>query len=120
MLRQHNSPLKKLKNMKVREYTNIQNYIEKKNLTKMNKTELITKKELLEIAVNDPNLNIDDLNIYKLKQMKVSELREILKITHKITCDSEIHYVNNFGHCFNCFKLLRPDYIKYKNYCLDC
>ena len=106
--------------MKVREYTNIQNYIEKKNLTKMNKTELITKKELLEIAVNDPDLNIDDLNIYKLKQMKVSELREILKITHKITCDSEIHYVNNFGHCFNCFKLLRPDYIKYKNYCLDC
>jgi hypothetical protein len=106
--------------MKLKEYTNIQDYIEKKNLTKMNKTELITKKELLEIAVNDPDSNIDDLNIYKLKQMKVSELREILKITHKITSDKEIHYVNNFGHCFNCFKLLKPDYIKYKNYCRDC
>ena len=101
--------------MKLKEYTNIQDYIEKKNLTKMNKTELITKKDLLNIIVNDPNLNIDNF-----KKMKVSELREILKITHKITCDKEIHYVNNFGHCFNCFKLLKPDYIKYKNYCLDC
>ena len=43
--------------------------------TTQNKTELVTKKELLEIAVNDPNLNIDDLNIYKLKQMKVSEYK---------------------------------------------
>ena len=87
-----------------------------------NKTELVTKKELLEIAVNDPNLNIDDLNIYKLKQMKVSELREILKITHKITADNEIHYVNNFGFCFSCFKPLKADYTSNfnKNYCLDC
>ncbi len=90
--------------------------------TTQNKTELVTKKELLEIAVNDPNLNIDDLNIYKLKQMKVSELREILKITHKITSDNETHYVNNFGFCFSCLKPLKADYTSNfnKNYCLDC
>ena len=82
---------------------------------KKNKTELITKKELLNIIVNDPNLNIDNF-----KKMKVSELREILKITHKITCDSEIHYVNNLGFCFTCFRPLKADYIKYENYCLDC
>ena len=93
--------------MKLKEYTNIQDYIEKKNLTKMNKTELITKKDLLNIIVNDPNLNIDNF-----KKMKVSELREILKITHKITCDSEIHYVNNLGFCFTCFRPLKADYIK--------
>ena len=82
-----------------------------------NKTELITKKELLSLIVNDPDLNIDNF-----KKMKVSELREILKITHKITADNEIHYVNNFGFCFSCFKPLKADYTSNfnKNYCLDC
>jgi hypothetical protein len=79
------------------------------------KTELITKKELLNIIINDPDLNIDNF-----KNMKVSELRQILKITHKITSDNEIHYVNNYGFCFSCFKILKPDYTKYENYCLDC
>ena len=82
-----------------------------------NKTELVTKKELLSLIVNDPDLNIDNF-----KKMKVSELREILKITHKITADNEIHYVNNFGFCFSCFKPLKADYTSNfnKNYCLDC
>ena len=83
--------------------------------TTQNKTELITKKELLSLIVNDPDLNIDNF-----KKMKVSELRQILKITHKITSDNEIHYVNNYGFCFSCFKILKPDYTKYENYCLDC
>ena len=85
--------------------------------TTQNKTELITKKELLSLIVNDPDLNIDNF-----KKMKVSELREILKITHKITADNEIHYVNNFGFCFSCLKPLKADYTSNfnKNYCLDC
>ncbi len=82
---------------------------------KINKTELITKKELLNIVIKDPDLHIDTF-----KKMKVSELRQILKITHKITSDNEIHYINNFGFCFNCFTTLKPDYTKYENYCLDC
>jgi len=85
--------------------------------TIQNKTELVTKKELLSLIVNDSDLNIDNF-----KKMKVSELREILKITHKITADNEIHYVNNFGFCFSCFKPLKADYTSNfnKNYCLDC
>ena len=85
------------------------------DLKKTSKTELITKKELLSIIVNDPDLNMDTL-----KKMKVSELRELLKITHKITSDNEIHYVNNYGHCFKCFTPLKADYIKFENYCQDC
>ena len=85
------------------------------DLKKTSKTELITKKELLNIIVNDPDLNMDTF-----KKMKVSELRELLKITHKITTDNEIHYVNNFGHCFRCFTPLKADYTKYENYCQDC
>jgi len=85
--------------------------------TIQNKTELITKKELLKIAVNDPDLNIDEL-----KKMKVNELRKLLKITHKITADTEIHYVNNLGFCFSCITPLRADYTSSKsnNYCMDC
>ena len=83
--------------------------------TIQNKTELITKKELLKIAINDPDLNIDEL-----KKMKVNELRELLKITHKITADNEIHYVNNFGFCFSCLTPLKADYTRFENYCLDC
>ena len=86
-----------------------------KDLKKTSKIELITKKELLNIIINDPDLNIDNF-----KKKKVSELRELLKITHKITTDNEIHYVNNYGHCFSCLKPLRPDYISYENYCADC
>ena len=77
---------------------------------------LLTKKELLEIAVNDLNLNIDDINIYKLEQMKVSELREIFQKTHVI--DGQLK--NYTGYCFSCLRPLRPDYTRFENYCLDC
>ena len=77
---------------------------------------LLTKKELLEIAVNDLNLNIDDINIYKLEQMKVSELREILKMTHII--DGNLRDMR--GYCFSCLTPLKPDYTRFENYCLDC
>jgi len=91
---------------------------------------LLTKKDFLRLAKNMyPMLRskghyITDKHIKQsmedFKKMKVSELRQILKITHKITSDNEIHYVNNYGFCFSCFKILKPDYTKYENYCLDC
>jgi hypothetical protein len=75
------------------------------------KVELIEKTDLLNIVINDPDLNIDNF-----KKMKVNELRELLKITHKINGQ----YKNMSGHCFKCLTPLRPDYIQFENYCKDC
>ena len=75
------------------------------------KVELIEKTDLLNIVINDP-----DLNINNFKKMKVNELRELLKITHKI----DGQYKNMSGHCFKCLTTLQPDYTKFKNYCIDC
>ena len=75
------------------------------------KAELIEKTDLLNIVINDPDLNIDNF-----KKMKVNELRELLKITHKI----DGQYKNMSGHCFKCLTPLRPDYIQFENYCKDC
>ena len=72
---------------------------------------LLEKKELLKIVEND-----QDLNLTEFKKMRVKELREHLKITHKI----DGQYKNMTGNCFKCLKPLMPDYIKYKNYCMDC
>ena len=93
---------------------------------------LLTKKDFLELSENmykmlkNKDYHITEILINThteaLKQMKVNELRELLKITHKITADNEIHYVNNFGFCFSCLKPLKADYTSNfnKNYCLDC
>ena len=75
------------------------------------KAELIEKTDLLNIVINDPDLNIDNF-----KKMKVNELRELLKITHKINGQ----YKNMSGYCFKCLTPLRPDYTQYENYCKDC
>ena len=74
---------------------------------------LLTKKDLLKIAVNDPDLNSDEL-----KQMKVDELRNHFKITHEINGNLR----DMRGHCFGCLTSLRHDYTSNinKNYCLDC
>jgi len=74
---------------------------------------LLTKKDLLKIAVNDPDLNSDEL-----KQMKVDELRDHFKITHII--DGKFRDMR--GYCFDCLTSLRHDYTSNlnKNYCLDC
>ena len=48
-------------------------------LNEIKQNKVISKKELLEIANKDPDCNIDEL-----KKMKVSELRELFKITHVI------------------------------------
>ena len=76
---------------------------------------LLTKKDLLKIAVNDPDLNSGD----ELKQMKVDELRNHFKITHEINGNLK----DMRGHCLiGCLASLRHDYTSNlnKNYCLDC
>jgi len=80
-------------------------------LNEIKQNKVISKKELLEIANKDPDCNIDEL-----KKMKVSELRELFKITHVI----DGKYKNYTGHCFSCLRPLRPDYTRFENYCLDC
>ena len=72
---------------------------------------LLTKKDFLNIAINDPDLNIDEL-----KKMKVNELRELYKITHLI--DGNLRDMR--GYCFSCLTALKPDYTRFENYCLDC
>ena len=72
---------------------------------------LLNKKDFLNIAINDPDLNIDEL-----KKMKVNELRELYKMTHII--DGNLRDMR--GYCFSCLKPLRPDYTRFENYCLDC
>ena len=57
-------------------YYNLISHIRKLEIMKV---ELIEKTDLLNIVINDP-----DLNINNFKKMKVNELRELLKITHKI------------------------------------
>lgn len=88
---------------------NCQNYMT--NTKDLEKNRLLSKKELLLIVKNDPNLNIEEF-----KKMKVDELRDNLKITHLINGK----YKNMSGLCYTCFSPLRPDYTAHKNYCIDC
>ena len=48
--------------------------------------------------------------------MKISELRELYKITHII--DGNLRDMR--GYCFSCLTPLKPDYTRFENYCLDC
>ena len=73
--------------------------------------ELINKTELLEIIKKDTDLNLDTF-----KKMSIKDLRNRLKITHI----SNGEYKNMSGYCFKCLTPLKPDYIKFENYCLDC
>jgi len=88
---------------------NCQDYMT--NTKDLEKNRLLSKKELLLIVENDPNLNIEEF-----KKMKVDELRDNLKITHLINGK----YKNMSGLCYTCFSPLRPDYTAHKNYCIDC
>jgi len=81
------------------------------NTKDLEKNRLLSKKDLLLIVENDPNLNIEEF-----KKMKVDELRDNLKITHLINGK----YKNMSGLCYTCFSPLRPDYTAHKNYCIDC
>jgi len=89
--------------MKVREYTNIHNYIDSRE------NRLLTKKDFIEKIIEPDNKK-------DLSKMKISDLRELYKMTHII--DGNLRDMR--GYCFKCLTPLKPDYIKYENYCLDC
>ena len=88
--------------MKAREYTNIQNYIDSKENRLLNKTDLLKM--------------VEPQHLQDFKKWKVKDLRAHFGITHKINGK----YKNLEGHCFKCFKPLKPDYTQFENYCLDC
>jgi len=73
---------------------------------------LLTKKDFL-ILAGGHGLSVDNL-----KKMKISELRELYKITHSI----DGNFRDMRGYCFDCLTSLRHDYTSNlnKNYCLDC
>ena len=50
------------------------------------------------------------------KKMKAKDIRKLFGFTHLINGK----YRNMSGYCFKCLTPLKPDYIKYENYCLDC
>tara|TARA_R100000773_G_C4143344_1_gene68736 strand:+ start:337 stop:579 length:243 start_codon:yes stop_codon:yes gene_type:complete len=74
---------------------------------------LISKKEILQIAIM---LNNFGFKRDELKKMKVNDLRQLCKITHIIDGKPK----NYYGHCFSCLKPLRADYTSFENYCADC
>ena len=87
---------------------------------------LLTKKDFLELSKNmykmlknkDYHITEKLINTHTeaLKQMKVSELREIFQKTHII--DGQLK--NYTGYCFSCLRPLKADYTRFENYCLDC
>ena len=79
----------------------------------MTEKRLISKKEILEIAIM---LNNFGFKRDELKKMKVNDLRQLCQITHIIDGKPK----NYYGHCFSCLKPLRADYTHHKNYCMDC
>ena len=79
----------------------------------MTEKRLISKKEILQIAIM---LNNFGFKRDELKKMKVNDLRQLCKITHII----DGKYKNYYGHCFSCLKPLRADYTSFENYCADC
>tara|TARA_A100001015_G_C14923270_1_gene685200 strand:- start:734 stop:1072 length:339 start_codon:yes stop_codon:yes gene_type:complete len=112
--------------MKLKEYTNIQDYIEIKKSEKKEKIinetvplndvveankekRLLTKKDFIESIINDKYKN-------EFGQWKIKDLRDHFSLTHMINGRP----VNLQGHCFRCLKPLRADYTQFENYCLDC
>ena len=69
---------------------------------------LLNKKDFLNMV--DPKF------LNEFKKWKIKELRNHFKITHI----SNGEYKNMSGYCFKCLTPLKPDYIKFENYCLDC
>jgi len=51
-----------------------------------------------------------------IEENNINDVREIFKLTHII----DNQYKNFNGYCFSCLQPLKPDYQKYKNYCMDC
>ena len=70
---------------------------------------LLTKKDFIEKIIEPHNKK-------DLSKMKISELRELYKMTHII--DGNLRDMR--GYCFSCLTPLKPDYTRFENYCLDC
>ena len=83
------------------------------NTNELKKDKLLNKKDLLDVVINDPDLDIDNF-----KKMKVNELRDHFKMTHLI--DGKFRDMR--GYCFSCITPLKADYTSSKsnNYCIDC
>ena len=83
------------------------------NTNELKKDKLLNKKDLLDVVINDPDLDIDNF-----KKMKVNELRDHFKMTHII--DGKFRDMR--GYCFSCITPLKADYTSSKsnNYCIDC
>jgi len=90
---------------------NYQDYM--MNIKDLKKDKLLNKKDLLDVVINDPDLDIDNF-----KKMKVNELRDHFKMTHII--DGKFRDMR--GYCFSCITPLKADYTSSKsnNYCIDC
>ena len=90
---------------------NYQDYM--MNTNELKKDKLLNKKDLLDVVINDPDLDIDNF-----KKMKVNELRDHFKMTHLI--DGKFRDMR--GYCFSCITPLKADYTSSKsnNYCIDC
>jgi len=90
---------------------NYQDYM--MNIKDLKKDKLLNKKDLLDVVINDPDLDIDNF-----KKMKVNELRDHFKMTHLI--DGKFRDMR--GYCFSCITPLKADYTSSKsnNYCIDC
>ena len=90
---------------------NYQDYM--MNIKDLKKDKLLNKKDLLDVVINDPDLDIDNF-----KKMKVNELRDHFKMTHLI--DGKFRDMR--GYCFSCITPLKADYTSSKsnNYCMDC
>ena len=65
----------------------------------MTEKRLISKKEILQIAIM---LNNFGFKRDELKKMKVNDLRQLCQITHIIDGKPK----NYYGHCFSCLKPL--------------
>jgi len=74
---------------------------------------LLTKKDFLNMSFD---FGVRKYGLAEIKKMKVSELRELFKITHVI----DGKYKNYTGYCFSCLTPLKADYTRFENYCLDC
>ena len=76
---------------------------------------LLTKKDFLNMSFD---FGVRKYGLAEIKKMKVSELRELFKLTHSI----DGNFKDMRGNCFSCLTSLRHDYTSKfdKKYCIDC
>ena len=86
---------------------NCQDYM--MNTKDLEKNRLLTKKDFIEKIIEPHNKK-------DLSKMKISELRELYKMTHII--DGNLRDMR--GNCYKCLTPLRADYTAHENYCMDC